>query len=297
MINKEKVLINGENTRATPQQKNNTKPQYLWASLARILATLMIFMYHFGGMTGEYSIKNLDTIAIIIFLFISGFFGYQEAKVEISWLKRRFVQILIPYWPVIFFALLMNRLADYKETNWFQDVGTFFGLGLFFSEPVYVLSWFVTLILVLYMSVYGFQLINYVGFKVLWFIGGFIISLFILKVHYLYFPAFYLGYFFHSRGWLNNEKYTNTWPMLRRANLILFNQQRYCYSFFLIHGGCLVLFITFLKLPPINAFIASFSSTIFLTILYKNCLTGILGKFGEMFHAWERPMWEMKKLA
>jgi hypothetical protein len=244
--------------------------------MARILATGLIFFFHFGGMTGAFRVKHWDTVAILIFVFISGFLGYQSKPMTFPWLKRRFLKILVPYWPIIFVALVLNRIIMYKQTDWLQDIGTFLGLGLFFPERVYVISWFITLILIFYVSLFVYQRLSSVWLKLVWLLAGFVLYIKFIKVCTWYYPGFYLGYFLHSIGWLAHEPYLENNVMLSKLNAYLFAYQSYCYVFFLLHGGFLVLFVRVVHLPEMFALAVVLPTVCVASYFYKNAIDAMV---------------------
>jgi hypothetical protein len=225
---------------AMQETESSEKKPMLWASCVRIFATGLIFLYHFKELHSLPWMDHLDKYGIALFLFISGYFSFQPRISPGAWILGRFKQILIPYWSVILAALMINRALGYKQTTVAKDIIVFFGGSLFLDDPVYVISWFITFILIMYLLVVILRSLEDVLLK-----GSFIgvcivINHFYDLVHPLYVPAFFLGYFLR---WLTRQyQYTTRKKNVLRDKVYwaVFSIQNHCYSFFLVHGGILL---------------------------------------------------------
>ena len=69
-------------------------------SSVRFLATGGIFLFHVLGIANLNN-NYLDFISILIFCFLSGFFGTKVNLHPHKWIIRRFFSIMILYWLVI----------------------------------------------------------------------------------------------------------------------------------------------------------------------------------------------------
>src|SRR3989338_5802046 len=168
------------------------KTYSLWASVVRIMATLLIFLFHYEGLYKR-SLAPFDMVAITMFLLISGYFSCQHDTSIHKWFIKRLKQILIPYWPIIIFVLLVNHFINYKPTTAFNNVMIFSGLSYFIKDPVYVIAWFITLILIFYIDLYLFRLIKFLLWKIVFFVMSYMIICFYFHVSAVYFFSFYLG--------------------------------------------------------------------------------------------------------
>ena len=203
-----------------------------------------------------------------MFLVISGYFSYQPKVIPSRWILKRIKQIMIPYWIVISIVLVVNTIVNYKETNILKNFIVFFGGSLFVDDPVYVISWFITYILLLYLCVCIFTLFRspYIKLLYLIFCGA---LFFLYKIGNLYYYiGFFLGYFvryFYSTKKIENLRIKK----FDRINIFLYQIQNYSYSFFLIHAGVLHLFINLMTLSGMAAFSLSIFVTSALSVCHK----------------------------
>lgn len=216
----------------------------------------MIYIFHYYGIYGT-NLYPLDCYAIVIFVFLSGYFSYigdgSKKKRLLEWLLRRVKAIMIPYWMVIIFVIFVNEIYQYKDTSFLEQIIILCGGSMFLNDPLYVVSWFITLILILYLYIFFFQTASTNAYKFFIFIIGLSFSIQLNK--HIYFLAFSIGHlikFFQVKYHFlkNKERFS-------KLNKIIFNIQNYCYSFFLLHGGVLLLSIKIFKLHPVTSFIAS----------------------------------------
>lgn len=249
------------------------KVPLLWASALRIFACALIFIYHYLVLHGQST--GLGTIGLYIFFFLAGWFAGHMKRNPKQWIVGRLRRLLIPYWPVIFVVLVANHIVHYKDTTLLKDVLTFCGLSLFVDNPVYVISWFITMAIILDASLCIFTLIKPVWMRAGWLVlvwAGFYFFLPLL-VNALY--LFYLGIFIRriSVGWFS----LNTWfseksGWYRKINSVLFHIQNYTYSFFLIHGAALIFVFHVLHFRSELAFLSALAFSIFGTIVHNRLL-------------------------
>jgi hypothetical protein len=220
-------------------------------SLARIVATLGVFLYHalnmleidvgkFLGFGNNYFVVGLPSILIFFFLSANlASFGVKEQR--LNWLVRRVSSIMIPYWFVIVPVVIINRFVLYKETTALIDLASVLGLNLFLENPLYTIGWFITLINLLYLAVFLQSLSKSATVRLaVWALGG--ICMVYLWDMSSYFLTFTLGYL--SSRIIPRPKKNHSSMAIR--DRILFVVQDKCYAFFLLHGA--VLNFLFVKL-------------------------------------------------
>ncbi len=241
----------------------------MWASIVRIIATFLIFIFHFQSLNSIPHSYSLDKLGIALFLFISGYFACQNRIRPAKWLRRRFVKIMIPYWSVIIIVLTVNHFIAYKPTNFLKDIIIFSGGSMFLDNPVYVISWFITLILILYFCVFLLQSIANSLLNLLFLITLFLSFYCWHPIHNMYLPAFFAGYLIKRLELSRHDIKAIASNRYSQVNSILFAIQNYCYSFFLIHAGVLWWSIRILNLRPLEAFLFAFSCTTILSYYHK----------------------------
>lgn len=248
----------------------------MWASCVRIIATALIFIFHFQSLYDRPS-YSLALYGITAFLFLSGYFSYQPSTFPLSWLLRRFKKIMISYWLVIIPILIINEVIHYKQTTLTQNIIIVMGGSMLLKDPVYIISWFITLILLLYVVVYITHLLRF-SFQVLFCLGCVIFFYKYLSVRFIYLVGFLVGYLWRyflglkRQSTPKKESFLNNIcrrSFLDKINMLLFNIQNYCYSFFLIHGGILLLGVKILKLKPTACFVFSMIISSILTFFHR----------------------------
>lgn len=245
--------------------ENQIRLPLIWPSIARVLATAAIFLFHFQGHFG-YNRYNLDFYAILTFCFLSGYLAKINKETRYKWFITRYFGIMIPYWLVIIPVILVNEVIGYKEVSYFEYLATIAGGNMFLKNPIYVIAWYITFILILYTYAFIESF-----FRSYWRIAYIAISLliftFILGKIY-YFIAFVIG--IRLSEWFPEAVSVNPTPLMRMISLWMFICQKYCYSFFLIHGGLMLLFIKKVNITPTSVFINSFCLSIVMSILLYN---------------------------
>ncbi len=239
-------------------------------SSVRFLATGGIFVFHVLGMANLNN-NYLDFISILIFCFLSGFFGTKVNLHPHKWIIRRFFSIMIPYWLVIIPVLIINKIIHYKNTTIFMDIITIAGGNMFLNNPVYVIAWYITFVLILYFFIY-LQSIVPLPKVVSWSIGYIIIGYILHKK--FYFMSFALGFYLAKFIF---DTY-NVQQFKTKLGLFLFKLQKYCYPFFLVHGGILVFFNYELKLSLLNFIIWGFIVSSFFAFLLFNISNFLISK-------------------
>jgi hypothetical protein len=256
---------------------SNKKQPFLFASVLRIFATLLIFVFHFRGLS-DLPKYPIDKVGIFIFLVISGFFAYQPGITPIHWLIKRVKQIMVPYWTVILVVLVVNRIVEYKETDFFTALIIFFGGSLFISNPVYVIAWFITYILLLYFCLFIFLRFQESALSYAFLIVSGLIFWIFEIANPCYFIGFFGGYFL-NKFLINNKQKNIKNSFYSNINLFFYTIQNYSYSFFLIHGGILKLTFFFFSFRGFIAFISTFFLTAIISFYHKKLSDFLLAKF------------------
>ncbi|WP_161788438.1 acyltransferase family protein [Desulfonatronum thiodismutans] len=254
---------------------SNCKPVFT-LSLLRIVAAGLIFLFHFLGLSNLPTYK-LDYVALTLFLFISGWFSLGIFKIPShTWLFKRLKRIMIPYWGVIVPVLIANRIVDYKETSIFSDLLVFLGLGLFVDNPVYVISWFITLIVYYYILLFIIVNAKYVTLRLSIIILGYFAAILIFNSHWAYYFGFFIGLASHIIINKFSFKFTNiSSRFYESANSFVFSIQNYSYSFFLTQGAALIFTFKVLNLGGVSSLLASLTLTGILTYIHHNLLKKI----------------------
>lgn len=239
------------------------------ASVLRIIATILIFVFHYQGQTiGVTPDFRLDKIGIFIFVVISGYFSFRASIAPLKWLIKRVKQIMIPYWIVIALVLIVNSYVGYKDTNIWKNLIVFFGGSLFLKNPVYVISWFITYILLLYLCVFFYFTIKPSYLKLFFlFLSGAVFYLFKIGNIY-YFIGFFSGLFF-GKFWKQKQTNQRCSETKNVVGQYLYIVQNHSYSFFLLHGGILKLVFDVFMLSGVSAFIFSFLITTIFSVYHK----------------------------
>lgn len=220
----------------------SSREPLFWASAARIFATVFILFFHFNSMY-DFPCTGLDIAGIGMFCFISGFFAdaaKDKRTTALKWFLKRFWHIMIPYWLVIFPILISNHWIDYKPTTLFKDAVIALGGAMFFAEPVYVLSWFITLILIFYLlAVIRRVFPNPWIWGAVYAVAGWFLFQESGWRHLLYLGLFTAGMLLSGNAALNRRPQKAS-AFFTRLNHLFFDWQSTTYHFFLIHGAVLV---------------------------------------------------------
>ena len=253
--------------------KNKRQP-LLWASVLRIFGAACIFMFHFQVLNNKPT-YHLALIGLGIFFFLSGWFGNYGNDVPSIWFFKRVKRIFIPYWPIIFIVLVANRVVGYKETTLLKDFITFIGFSYFIKIPVYVISWFITVILILDFTLYVFRLIRTRMLGYTFLLAAFGVFAFyapLLKIELL---LFYVG--FLLGGMSINIKQTSflfitDTEWYRFLNDKFYILQNYTYSFFLIHAAVLISVFRVLKYNSYKALVVALVISIGVAVMHNKIL-------------------------
>ena len=238
-------------------------------SLARISATFGIFLFHYRGMSNLQT-YHIDFYSLLVFSFLSGYLVNNAKQKPLYWLSNRLLNILIPYWLVMAGVFLTNSFVNYKPITFTKVIVAFLGGNLFIQDPLYVITWYITFVLLLYMYIFLELSINKKNWYLLLIGGGCFFS-FVIAAQYYFFSSYIglrLGQKFRNRPTFSHKINTLT-------RIVCFEVQKYCYCFFLVHGG--VLLFCFHLFPAHNylIFFLALVSSIFLSVVVFKIATPI----------------------
>jgi hypothetical protein len=210
----------------------NAKRPELLPSVARIGATFGIFLFHYLGMLNLQTYQ-LDFYCLLVFSFLTGYLTHSVRLSPLCWLFNRLQTIMIPYWLVMTVVFVVNAHVGYKPMTLNKVILAYLGCNMFVEDPIYVVTWYITFVLLLYIHIFIDFLI---GEKYRWLLiaAGLILFSFIAHTIY-YYISFCIGRYLLQLKIKRKifSDYSNV------INQHLFRAQKYCYSFFLLHGGIL----------------------------------------------------------
>ena len=237
-------------------------------SSLRIAACSLIFVYHLLSLYGV-KIYWLSTLAISIFIFLSGFFSFHPNKLSLQWLSRRLQAILLPYWVVMILVVIANGFVGYKHFSFPQYLVMFLGGSLFIDDPLYVISWYVTFILIFYIFIFAFARLKY--WKWISFVGFYLFYITCMDKNRVFFFLFFGGYYL---AYALQEKVFSQYTESALENDQILNWlARLTYPFFLINGGVLLFFV---KIMPLSLYLNCIFS-FFLTVAFSILMTKFVG--------------------
>jgi hypothetical protein len=208
----------------------------LWASVARIAATFSIFVFHFLHLEGLPQ-HRLDFGALLTFSFLSGYFSDARRGSRGAWFAKRYFSVMIPHWLVIVPVLIANAVEHYKPVTATTALITVLGGNMFLVNPLYVITWYVTFVLLLYSYALADSFLH--G-SARWLLAAAGLLLFGVELgRYHYYIAFLLGLLMQSLPVGQARRSAEPSPL----SLRLFAWQRFCYPFFLTHGAVLLAFV------------------------------------------------------
>lgn len=236
--------------------------RYYWISLLRIGATFLIFLFHYLGQTGCNN-THIDTLGIAVFCFISGYLVSNPKKSSIKWLWGRYLKIIVPFWIIYGVIIVINYFISYKDKSWIELFITFISGGLFFDDPLYVISWFITFILFLYAMVFFSTFSSFISINIFVFCLFSVAYIAIVKQPLIYLFAFFIGFILDKFLLKPAVQISQTTP-----HKVLSYVQDRCYSFFLIHGGIILFFNKFIGLKNESLFFASLVVSMILACIH-----------------------------
>lgn len=127
----------------------------------RSVALIWVFLQHLLSVTDNASWTNVGSFSIgqagvALFLSISGLLAATSNKPANEWIYARAVKIYPAYWIATLGSLLLAGLFGYKRFGAFQVASQLLGTGLF-THPnnlVNIATWFISLLLAMYLLTY-----------------------------------------------------------------------------------------------------------------------------------------------
>jgi hypothetical protein len=257
----------------TRQSVLNRNPEALpiWPSIARITATLAIFVFHFLGLL-RLDQHRLSMNALYTFAFLTGYLAQHRGVSRARWAVKRYFSVMIPYWLIIAPVLVANWLTHYKAVSVAGMLVTLAGGNLFLENPVYVITWYVTFVLLLY----AYLLVDscFAGYRrVAVSVAGYLLFSVWLGCGEYFVPflaGMYLG------GWMPAKPVSARPLWARRLARGLFEVQRVCYPFFLTHGGLQLALIRLTDWTPMTVAAVAFGGTVLIALVIHRASESLL---------------------
>lgn len=207
----------------------------IWPSVARLIATLTIFIFHYLGLVGARQYR-LALWALLTFAFLSGYLAAVNGRSRLRWAVRRYFSVMVPHWVVIAPVLIANAMVQYKPVTPAEAVVTVLGGNLFLENGLYVITWYVTFVLLLY----AYLLAD--SFLASWMRFVLAAAAYPLFAVWLpcreYYLAFLIGLF--ASAVTPPRLAANRPAWLQGVARTAFRLQDFCYPFFLVHGAVLL---------------------------------------------------------
>jgi hypothetical protein len=164
---------------------------------------------------------------------------------------------------VIFPVIVANQVFQYKPVGLWTQIVTILGGNLFLDNPLYVIAWYVTFVLLLYVYAVAESFCNSWQKIICMAVGAalFYSGSFVGK----YFIAFIVG--LRLSDWRPLRSSAEVGNARRRIASFLFVIQRYCYRFFLLHGAVLLIFAKKAAVSAHGLFWLSLTATAVLSIV------------------------------
>lgn len=246
-------------------------------SILRIISTIIIYIFHCDAQY-NFAFKDHLFYAFTFFLFISGYYSFFNNESPNKWIKKRLKRIYIPYWIVLTIVILANFIFHYKKVGIKELFFAFIGGNLFIDHKIYVIAWFISVIISLYVCVYIFKIFKNIVIKL-----AIVYPITLLLLHfdipYDFFISFILGYFTHAyivqneldnKVLIRNTRYVKLFNAIFRPILYI---QNYSYEFFLVHGGVILFFAKVLRtdyaISMVGGIILSFLGAIILKYIAR----------------------------
>ena len=127
----------------------------------RTLGVVLVLLQHQLSVLGYESFTswgdvNIGQCGVAIFLAVSGILAMHGNRSPKNWLTTRLGKIYPPYWIATAFGFIVTAISGHKTFGMFQVFSQFAGTGLFThrNQLVNVVTWFVSLLLLLYFLVF-----------------------------------------------------------------------------------------------------------------------------------------------
>jgi peptidoglycan/LPS O-acetylase OafA/YrhL len=124
----------------------------------RALALLLVLYQHVSSNYDQLHLPvnfmglNAGQTGVGLFCGLSGFLAIRSAGSLRTWVMRRALRVLPPYWIMVSLAVAGNALVSYKETDLGSLLLEYLGLAYFIppSSTLNVAAWFITLLILCY---------------------------------------------------------------------------------------------------------------------------------------------------
>jgi peptidoglycan/LPS O-acetylase OafA/YrhL len=127
----------------------------------RTVALVLVFVQHqlsvldleqYNSLLG----LRIGQIGVSLFLAVSGVLAAQGSRPPFDWLRARLIRIYPAYWVATAVGFIGAGLSGYKEFGVPQIISQFVGIGLYTHNEnlVNAVTWFISLLLTLYVIVY-----------------------------------------------------------------------------------------------------------------------------------------------
>jgi peptidoglycan/LPS O-acetylase OafA/YrhL len=133
----------------------------------RVLALLLVTVFHALGLLGldawtQMAGLSMGPLGVSLFLALSGALIGNNDRPAFEWLVSRLKKIYPAYWIATVFAFVATAASGYKQVSFVQFLWQMSGIGLYYAEDlVNVATWFIGLLLTLYLSVFLARLTRY----------------------------------------------------------------------------------------------------------------------------------------
>lgn len=263
-----------------PLEMNRNKNQdslspMLLPSVARLFATMCIFLFHSFEFINVYN-RWLDFVGILIFCFLSGYLSSIKSKDPHRWMLDKYFQIMIPYWMVVIPLIVTNRIIGYKKATFISDLVALIGGNMFSENSIFVIGWYITFVLLLYLYIY---LSSFTKKKYIPMVIGLIVGLLIGKIWY--FLIFIAGIKKSYCNGMETISFLGKEIHAKISNYLL-SIQKYCYSFFLIHGVSLQFIYYNYNFNKYQFIVISFVVSCFMAMIIYH-LSGVIRKYVVSF--------------
>ncbi|WP_460032756.1 acyltransferase family protein [Megalodesulfovibrio paquesii] len=252
--------------------------------MIRILATMYVFYFHWCGLHQKDPGDWIE-LAFSAFMYLTGYYCLTTSTDIKGWLLRRLRRIYLPYVQVCLLVIVANAFFEYKQVGLWQIISMLAGFNFFIRDPLYVVTWFVSVVLAYYVGMYAWHAAKTVPGKCL--AAGGTLGILTLAGLPLYFTgAFLIGYAVHATLRRMVLLQVEMLPqgslsrMLQRSYPVVMWMQNLSYEFFLLHGGVLLFCIKILRLGFISSGVLAFAATVACALLLKHTTAAIERRWG-----------------
>jgi len=133
----------------------------------RVLALLLVTVHHCLSLLDlqDWTLvagMGMGSLGVSLFLALSGALIGSDNRPAFEWLVARLKKIYPAYWVATLLAFVATAASGYKQVSFVQFLWQMSGIGLYYAEDlVNVATWFIGLLLTLYLSVFLARLTRY----------------------------------------------------------------------------------------------------------------------------------------